>query len=213
MPGRRTVFGCFFGLWSISCGAFGQEIPTGFKFERYAQLCERNPFTLAEPPVQKTQPSMFDRLFVASWLTDNGKNVVLVQNSETNELQTVTDVPNQHDLRLVAIHPNLNPQLVEVLISNGKEEGRLKFRGDDHLPAVQPPAGQESSQGQTANGPRGAPSSQSHGLSPTATPIPGAAHSVYPGMPRIYHEGGSVPNPGPKQVPRKHPVRDPSAGQ
>jgi hypothetical protein len=211
MSSRLVVFGCLFGLWTISSVALGQEIPTGFKFERYAQLWERNPFTLAKPPVQEAQVSAFDKLFLASWLRDSGKNVILVQNSETNEVQVVTNVPNQNDLRLVAIRPNLNPQLVEAMISNGKEQGTLKFRSG--LQPSQPPAEQALSQGEMARGQGVLANAQSPAPSPAATPNTGAAHSLYPGMPRVHHEGGSAPNPGLKQISRKHLVRDPSAAQ
>jgi hypothetical protein len=214
MSARLTLFGSSVGLWLISFGAFGQEVPTGFKFERYAQLWERNPFTLAKPAVQETHPSAFDKLFLASWLRDSGKDVILIQNSQTNEVQSVTDVPNQNNLRLIAIHPNLDPQLVEALISDGKEEGTLKFRLDTQPSTSQPP-GQASNQVEAPRAPGSASpgTSQSLAASPAATPNPGAAHHIYPGVPRVYHEGGYPATPGPRPISRKHFVRDPSATQ
>jgi hypothetical protein len=217
MPSPLVVFAWMFGLWLISSGALGQEIPTGFKFERYAQLWERNPFTLANPSVQERQPSALDKLFLASWLRDSGKDVILVQNSETNEVQSVTGVPNQNNLRLIAIRPNLNPQLVDALVSNGKEQGTLKFRFDVQLFTGQPPvgaAGQGSNQVEMARGPGStSPGSLPSSQSPGSSPNPRAAHSIYPGMTRVHHEGGSAPTPGLKQIPRKHFSRDSSATQ
>jgi hypothetical protein len=105
-----------------------QEIPNGFKVDRYAKVWERNPFTLMAPPGPQVQHSIFDKLFLTSWLKDGSRDVVFIQNSETNEVQKVTVEPNQDHLSLVALHLSSNPQLVEALISDGHERGSVKFR-------------------------------------------------------------------------------------
>jgi hypothetical protein len=68
---------------------FSQDIPSGFKIDRYAQVWEDNPFTLMKPAA-----------------------------------------PNENNLHLVEVHPNPNPQLVEVVVSDGKEQGTVQFRFD-----------------------------------------------------------------------------------
>src|SRR5258705_2986309 len=77
-------------------------LPTGFKADRYRNLWERNPFTLVTPAVQ-TQPRVFSKLVVVSWLND-GKNSLFVQNTDTNDIEKITDVPNEKGLRIVAVH-------------------------------------------------------------------------------------------------------------
>ena len=113
------------------------EIPTGFKLERYASVWERNPFTLVAPTVSPAQRSAFEKLFLSSWLKDDRSDVVLVQNSETNEVQRITTEANEGNLRLVALHLDANPQLVEAVISDGKEQGPVKFRFDVRSPPGQ----------------------------------------------------------------------------
>ena len=115
----------------------GAEIPTGFKLERYARVWERNPFTLVTPTAPQVQRSAFDKLFLTSWLKDDRTEEILIQNLETNEVQRITVEPNKDNLRLIALHLNPNPQLVEALISNGKEQGAVRFRFDAQLPAGQ----------------------------------------------------------------------------
>jgi hypothetical protein len=115
----------------------GAEIPTGFKLERYARVWERNPFTLVTHTAPQVQRSAFDKLFLTSWLKDDRTEAIFIQNLETNEVQRIAVEPNKDNLRLIALHLNPNPQLVEALISNGKEQGAVKFRFDALLPAGQ----------------------------------------------------------------------------
>src|ERR1700730_10880440 len=58
------------------------QIPTGFKIERYTPVWEHNPFTFPNPVAPKRQPSILNKLFLASWLKDGDQVVVFVQNSE-----------------------------------------------------------------------------------------------------------------------------------
>jgi hypothetical protein len=112
-------------------------IPAGFKAERYARLWERNPFTLVTPVAPTARPSAFDKLYMTSWMKDGGKVVMFVQNSETNEVEKITAQPNQKGVRLIAMHLNPDPKLVEAVLSDGKEQGIVRFRPD-----IQPSAGQ-----------------------------------------------------------------------
>jgi hypothetical protein len=121
---------------SVSC-ALAQE--TGFKIDRYAHLWERNPFAPVTQAAPQARHSIVDKLFLASWLKDGGREVIFVQNSETNELQRVTVEPNQNNLRLIETHLNPISQLMEAMISDGKEQGTVKFMFD-----VQSPAGQSA---------------------------------------------------------------------
>ena len=117
-----------------------KEIPVGFNVERYSPVWERNPFTLVTPEAPKAQHSPFEKLFLTSWLKDGHQDVIFVQNLETNEVQKITAEPNQSNLRLIGLRLNLNPELVEAVISDGKERGSVKFRLD-----VQVPVGQTAS--------------------------------------------------------------------
>ena len=62
--------------------------------------------------------------------------MVSVQNSQTGEVQRIAAEPNQNNLRLLGMHLNPNPQLVEAVIEQGREQGTVRFRFD--LPAAAP---------------------------------------------------------------------------
>jgi hypothetical protein len=173
----------------------GGEIPAGFGVERYARLWERNPFALETPPAPQARRTAFDDLFLTSWLNEGGKAVVSVQNSRTGEVQRVTAQPNQNNLRLLGIHMNPNPQLVEAVLTQGPEQGTIKFRFD--------PAAGTNFTGEPNNGPDGQPFNPAgtKSLPPTnqsnaqPTPIQGA-NRFYPGMARVRTEGASTGQQG-----------------
>jgi hypothetical protein len=119
---------------AFSLASADDQIPVGFTADRYHHLWERNPFTLVAPATPQAQPGAFDKLVLVSWLKDAGKDVIFVQNTETNETQKITTEPNKNNFRIVEMHPNDNPKLVEAMISNGSEQGAVKFRFE--VPAV-----------------------------------------------------------------------------
>ena len=51
-----------------------------------------------------------------------------VQNTETNDVQKITSEPNLDNFRIVEVHPNADPKLFEAIISNGSQQGPVKFR-------------------------------------------------------------------------------------
>jgi hypothetical protein len=104
------------------------QVPAGFKADRYVRLWERNPFLLAAPAAAPAAPGAFDKLVLVSWLKNNGKYVIFVQNTATNDTQEITREPNKNNIRIVEMHPNHNPRQVEAVISNGSEQGAVKFR-------------------------------------------------------------------------------------
>jgi hypothetical protein len=112
------------------------------------------------------QRSAFDNLFLTSWLKDGGKDVIFVQNSETNEAQRITVEANKGNLRLIALHLNPNPRFVEALLSDGKEQGLVKFRFDAQFPNTQttPPVAQMTN--------KGAPASVSNPASTVSATLP-----------------------------------------
>jgi hypothetical protein len=147
------------------------DVPAGFKADRYQKVWERNPFTLVTPAAPQVRATAFDKLVLVSWLNDGGKDVVFVQNTDTSEVQKVTSDPNANNLRLVEIHRNSDPQKAEVVLSNGPEQGSVKFRLDmptvsSPVPVSQPPPG-------TATGTQG----KIPGL------VPGVAGQPGPGPP------------------------------
>jgi hypothetical protein len=187
------------------------EIPAGFKLERYARVWERNPFTLITPSAPQAQHSAFDKLFLTSWLKDGRTDVIFIQNLETNEVQKITSEANQDNLRLIALHLNPNPQFVEAVISDGKEQGPVKFRLDVQSSVAQsasPPAqvtnkgavAQPSNPAQAAFAtlPRpqvNPPNAQTSGLPATAPVDQPLTRRLGSGTPRAQFQGGPGPAP------------------
>jgi hypothetical protein len=82
-------------------------------------------------PVPNTQGSTFANLILVGWLNDAGNYVIFVQNTETKKLQKLTSEPNKDHFRIVEIHPNADPKLVEAVISNGTDQGTVKVAKRD----------------------------------------------------------------------------------
>jgi hypothetical protein len=101
-----------------------------------------DPRTVIPPPVPQpaqraakgtqTRPQahagVFGNLVLVSWLEDAGKDVIYVQNTETNDVQKITSKPNLDNFRIVAVHQNADPMLFEAIISNGSQQGPVRFR-------------------------------------------------------------------------------------
>jgi hypothetical protein len=75
----------------------------------------------------QTQAGAFGNLVLVSWLEDAGKHVIYVQNTETNDVQKITSEPNLDNFRIVELHPNADPKLFEAVISNGSQQGPVRF--------------------------------------------------------------------------------------
>src|SRR6516164_5726084 len=88
--------------------------------------------TPAAAPTTQTalqaEAGVFGKLVVVSWLDDDGKDVLFVKNIETNDVQRITSQPNIDNFRIVQIHPNADPRQFEAIISNGIEQGAIRFR-------------------------------------------------------------------------------------
>jgi hypothetical protein len=153
---RKSISGRWlsFVLTILSASGSGiatasDDVPAGYKADRYQPVWDRNPFTIVTPVVQSVQPKVFDKLVLVSWLNDGGNDVVFVQNIETNEVQKITKDPNSNNLRLVAIHKAADPKDADAVLSNGSEEGSVKFRLEavaagppqGGQPQAMPPAG------------------------------------------------------------------------
>jgi hypothetical protein len=143
-PGVRSLFILTFlstiGSWVATAS---DEVPAGYKADRYQPVWERNPFTIVTPVLAQAQPKAFDKLVLVSWLNDGVKDVVFVQNTETNEVQKITTDPNSNSLRLIAIHKAADPKNAEVVLSNGTEQGSVKFRLEPVVAAAQGQGGQQ----------------------------------------------------------------------
>jgi hypothetical protein len=144
---------------------------------------------------------------LTSWLVDGGREVISVENSETKEVQSIATEPNQNNLRLVEMHPNLNPRSVEAVISDGKQQGTVKFRYDGQSPSeptastlAQVPAAADSQKSSTrfAN----LPNAQNSGLQENVSHNRAPGSRLYPGLPRVHWEGGLKP---PSEEPRSWP--------
>jgi hypothetical protein len=75
----------------------------------------------------QAQAGAFGNLVLVSWLEDAGKDVIYVQNTETNDVQKITSEPNLDNFRIVELHPNADPKLFEAVISNGSQQGPVRF--------------------------------------------------------------------------------------
>jgi hypothetical protein len=139
---RFQVASCVLYLvlwWAATPVRADDALPTGHKADRYHTLWERNPFTLVTPAVQ-TQPQAFSKLVVVSWLND-GKDSLFVQDTDTNDVQKITDVPNEKGLRIVAVHAKggADFQMIrdfDAVISNGSEQGTIKFKPQESGPMI-----------------------------------------------------------------------------
>ena len=76
----------------------------------------------------QAQAGAFANLVLVSWLEDAGKDVIYVQNTETSDVQKITSEPNLDNFRIVELHPNADPKLFEAVISNGSQQGPVRFR-------------------------------------------------------------------------------------
>jgi hypothetical protein len=169
-PGLYAL--CTLTLTSVIASFVGRaddEVPAGFKADRYQKVWERNPFTLVTPVTTQAQPTVFDKLILLSWLNDGGQDVVFVQNTETNEVQKITKDPNSNNLRLIALHRDADPKKADAILANGAEQGSVKFRLE------MPTAGPQVAGGQP---PPGGVAGRVPGM-PGQPGIPGQ-----PGMPR-----------------------------
>jgi hypothetical protein len=80
------------------------------------------------PTKPPTHAGPFGNLVLVSWLQDAGKNVIYVQNTETQDVQKITSEPNLDHFRIVELHENADPKLFEAVISNGSQQGAVRFR-------------------------------------------------------------------------------------
>ena len=76
----------------------------------------------------QAQAGAFGNLVLVSWLQDAGKDVIYVQNTDTNDVQKITSEPNLDNFRLIELHRNADPRLFEAVISNGSQQGPVRFR-------------------------------------------------------------------------------------
>jgi hypothetical protein len=127
-----TLAGLLAGCWLlVGIGRSDDMLPKGFDVSRYQQIWERNPFTLVTPSLGGPA-SPFSKLILVNWLHDKGKDILFVQDTETNEVRKVTkeEDGNSDQLRLIEVVPNKNPSLIFAKLTNGKEEGIVKFKFD-----------------------------------------------------------------------------------
>jgi hypothetical protein len=89
---------------------------------------QRSPQTNAKATQAKAPAGTFNNLVLVSWLKDAGRDVIYVQNTETNEVQKITSEPNLDHFRIVELHPDADPQQAQAVISNGSEQGAVRFR-------------------------------------------------------------------------------------
>ena len=151
------------------------QLPAGFKVERYLRLWERNPFTLPSPAVPETPPSALDNLYLIGWLNDGDKELIYVQNWLTNEVQRITPRANDNNLRLIEIHLSSDLRLVNAVIAAGQERATVKFHFDSRVAPGITSSTLAKNETNTSSG---------------QVPIPSNTTSrYYPGVPRVRTEG------------------------
>jgi hypothetical protein len=88
--------------------------------------------TPAPQPNAKTSTQMgtgpFNKFVIVSYLNDRGKDVIAIRNIETNDVQRITSQPNIDHFRIVEIHPNSDLRQFEAIISNGSDQGPVRFQ-------------------------------------------------------------------------------------
>jgi hypothetical protein len=95
------------------------------KAQRDNSLQNFQSVTPAFPPANVA--GAFGNLVLVSWLEDAGKDVIYVENTETNDVQKITSEPNLENFRIVELHPSADPKLFEAIISNGSQQGPVRF--------------------------------------------------------------------------------------
>jgi hypothetical protein len=125
----------------VSASAAGQQRmivqdPNEQAAPRIDSITQADPVVPQAIPVtrQNTQTpvkmgaGVFGKFVVISWLEDGGKDVIFVKNIETNDVQRITSQPNIDHFRIVAVHPNANLTQFEAVISNGSDQGAVRFQ-------------------------------------------------------------------------------------
>jgi hypothetical protein len=80
------------------------------------------------PASVRTGAGPFGKFIIVSCLQDGGKSVITIKNVETNAVQRVTSQPNIDHFRIVEIHPNADLRQFEAIISNGSDQGPVRFQ-------------------------------------------------------------------------------------
>jgi hypothetical protein len=112
----------------VSTNAAGQQDPN--------QHTATNSIAPGDPvvPQQNTKtavqpgPGVFGKFVIVDWLKVGTKDVISVKNIETNQVQRITSQPNIDHLRIVEIHPNTDLRQFEAIISNGTDQGPVRFQ-------------------------------------------------------------------------------------
>ena len=73
-------------------------------------------------------PGPLGKFVIVSYLKDRGKDVIAIKNIETNDVQRITSQPNIDHFRIVEIHPNADLRQFEAIISNGSDQGPVRFQ-------------------------------------------------------------------------------------
>jgi len=193
-------------------------LPKGFDVARYQQIWERNPFTLVTPSLGQGPASPFSKLILVNWLHDKGKDILFVEDTETNEVKKVTkdESTNSDRLRLIEVVPNPNPSLIVAKLSNGREEGVVKFRFEqpqnNQMPTANVPGqrflpGQVGANNQFGNNAPG-PVRRMPQTPPTAMPgqnVPQQMNNVNAPDAQEIRRRRMLPTPAQNQVPVQAP--------
>jgi hypothetical protein len=207
-PPRRIALSAMVFLMTAASNA-EDAIPTGFKADRYQGLWEHNPFTLVTPAAP-TQPETFSRYSVVSWLNEGGKNSLFVQDGDTNDVQKVSETPNEKGLRLIEVHAKGGKdfQMIrdfEAVISNGTEQGTIKFKPQASAPIV---AGNPMNPMQMSMQMEGGQNVPQQMQLPRQLNVPTQNPNVQPSAPYA-NQNGNVP-PQAQQIRRKRVLPSPA---
>jgi len=182
-----------FLIW-VSSTAFAQDIPEGFQLSHYARLWQHNPFEPVSSNTAQPPSSGFEKFSLEGWSKNGNQEVVFVHNSETNEVERLTVEPNKENLRLVTIRVDQDPQLVEAVISDGRAQGRVKFRiGQNPAIVTQASTAERGGQALKSATPATAASvgeTNKWGVVAADPANHQAYHRFHPGIPIVRHEGG-----------------------
>ena len=112
-------------------------VPVGFKVERYRAVWEKDPFNPPTPEAQ-VHTTSFDKIILLSWLEDGPATIVFVENTDTKEVHKISANAGANHIRLITLHKDADPAKAEALLSDGKEQGLVRFRMEVALAATEP---------------------------------------------------------------------------
>ncbi len=124
-PATRSMAGAYFSPSQNAAPAAFESQPQPTKFSNASSAPPAKPAD--EGIAAQQNHGVLPKRILLSWLRDGGKDVVVVQDTQSKEVQRITTEPNRSNFRIIKVRPDIDPQLSEVVISDGTEQETVKF--------------------------------------------------------------------------------------